>query len=150
MASENQVEIAAPPDEVFAVVTDPRTYPDWVVGCDRIRGIDAGWPQPGSRFHHTVGAGPAKVDDSTAVVHVDHERRRLTLAASAGSAGAARVTFHVEPAHGAGATASLVTIEEEPTDGPTTHLPSAVTDTALQVRNAETLRRLRKFVERRS
>lgn len=143
MSAENQVEIDAPADDVFAVVADPRTYPDWVVGCDRIRGVDAGWPQPGSRFHHTVGAGPAKVDDSTAVVRIEPPSV-LTLEARAGAAGTALVTFTVEPL---GDRCSRVTIEEEAVDGAAARLPDAVTDAGLKLRNAETLRRLRKLLE---
>ena len=144
MASENRVEIAASPDEVFAVISDPRTYPDWVVGCDRIRGVDPDWPRPGTRFHHTIGAGPAKVDDSTAIVRIEPPSL-LTLEARAGGAGTARVTFTVEPGDAPGT--ARVTIEEEAVDGAATRLPHAVTAAGLKLRNAETLRRLRKLVE---
>jgi len=143
MSAENQVEIDAPAEDVFAVVADPRTYPDWVVGCGRIRAVDPDWPRPGSRFHHTVGAGPAKVDDSTTLVRIDPPSV-LTLEARAGAAGTACVTFTVEPIGGRRA---RVTIEEDTVDGAASHIPDAVTNAGLKLRNAETLRRLRKFVE---
>ena len=143
MSAENQVEIDAPATDVFAVVADPRTYPDWVVGCDRIRAVDPDWPQPGSQFHHTVGAGPAKVDDSTVLVRIDPPSV-LTLEARAGAAATACVTFTVEPVSG---NRSRVTIEEEAVDGVAARMPDAVTDAGLKLRNAETLRRLRKLLE---
>lgn len=143
MSAENEVEIDAPAADVFAVVSDPRTYPDWVVGCHRIRAVDADWPQPGSRFHHTVGAGPAKADGSTAVVRIEPPSL-LTLEANAGAAGTASITFTVELLDDR---RSRVTIEEEALDGAAVRLPNAVTDTGLKLRNAETLRRLRKLVE---
>jgi uncharacterized protein YndB with AHSA1/START domain len=144
VTAENQVEIAAAPAEVFAVVADPRTYPDWVVGCDRIRAVDPDWPRPGSRFHHTVGAGPAKIDDSTTLVRIEPPTH-ITLEASAGAAGTAAVTFTVEPGEQPGRT--RVTIEEAAVDGPASRLPDVVTDAGLQLRNAETLRRLRRLLE---
>ncbi len=147
MASENQVEIGASPGEVFAVVSDPRTYPEWVMGCDRIRAVDPDWPRPGSQFHHTVGAGPAKVDDTTTVVRIEPPSL-LALEARAGAAGTVRVTFTVEAGDGPGT--ARVTIEEEPVDGAATRLPDAVTDAGLKLRNTETLRRLTRIVERRS
>ena len=51
-------EFAAPVETVFAVLTDPTTYPSWLIGAADIRSIDRSWPAPGSRFHHRVGVGP--------------------------------------------------------------------------------------------
>lgn len=141
--AENTTTIDAPPERVFAVIADPRTYPDWVVGADVIRAVDSDWPAVGSRFHHTVGVGPAKVDDSTRLVDIEPPRR-LVLEASMGGAGAAQVEFVVTPSAGGG---TDVTIEEHPVEGIAERLPTALTDAGLKLRNAETLRRLRNFVE---
>ena len=63
---------AAPIERVFAVVSDPTTYPDWLVGAREIRSVDDDWPQPGSLFHHRVGlVGPLTVADSPEVLEVD-------------------------------------------------------------------------------
>jgi len=45
-----ETTIAAPPERVFAALTDPATYPHWLRGCKDIRGVDATWPAPGSAF----------------------------------------------------------------------------------------------------
>ncbi|HEX7165702.1 MAG TPA: SRPBCC family protein [Acidimicrobiales bacterium] len=143
--AENSTTIDATPEQVFEVLLDAWTYKDWVVGCDEIRGVDADWPAVGSRFHHTVGAGPAKTDDTTKIVDVDAPRR-LLLEARARPAGIAKVEFVVEP-EGDGA---RITIEEELIDGPAEKLPTSVADVGLKLRNAETLRRLRSVVEERA
>ena len=58
-------QIDASPAAVFAVLVNPETYPKWLVGADRIRGVDPDWPAIGSKFHHVVGFGPFKIADST-------------------------------------------------------------------------------------
>ena len=58
--ARNQRDIDAPPERVFAVLADPRCYPEWVVGSKEIRAADPGFPAPGTRFHHTVGVGPLR------------------------------------------------------------------------------------------
>jgi uncharacterized protein YndB with AHSA1/START domain len=143
--AENSTTIDATPEQVFAVLLDPWTYKDWVVGADDIRDVDNDWPAVGSRFHHTVGVGPAKTDDNTKVVAVDPPRR-LVLEARARPAGVAHVEFVVEADHDG----SRVTIEEYPIDGAAEKVPSALTDLGLKIRNVETLRRLRHLVEERA
>ena len=70
MATTHQ-QISAPPERVFAVLSDPQSYGDWVVGSDTIRDADSAWPDAGSRFYHRVGAGPLKLNDHTEVLEVD-------------------------------------------------------------------------------
>jgi uncharacterized protein YndB with AHSA1/START domain len=147
--AENSITIDdARPEDVFAVLLDAWSYADWVVGADHIRAVDDDWPNPGSRFHHTVGVGPAKTDDTTTVLDIDAPRR-LVLDAHAGPAGTARVAFLVEPDPDNPTRATRVTIEEDAVEGPAEHLPTPVTDVGFRLRNAETLRRLRKVVEER-
>lgn len=63
---EVRATIPAPPETVYAVLTEPTTYPGWLVGTQRIRAVDPDFPQPGSRFHHSVGpADEATVDDDS-------------------------------------------------------------------------------------
>ena len=52
------------PEEVFDVLNDGWSYPLWVVGASRIRDVDAGWPGPGSKLHHSFGVWPLLIDDS--------------------------------------------------------------------------------------
>lgn len=144
--AENTTTIDATPEQVFDVLLDAWTYKDWVVGADEIRAVDPEWPAVGSKFHHTVGVGPAKTDDNTKVIAVDPPRR-LVLEARARPAGVAHVEFLVEANDEGGST---ITIEEHPIDGPTTAIPDAITDVGLKLRNVETLRRLRNLVEERA
>jgi hypothetical protein len=44
-----------PPDCVWTHFADADGYRYWVVGSKLIRDADASWPEPGSKFHHTVG-----------------------------------------------------------------------------------------------
>ena len=61
------------------MLSDPRAYDGVVVGSRRVRWFDAGWPVPGSRFHHTVGFGPVTIRDHTEVLG-DDLPARLELA----------------------------------------------------------------------
>jgi uncharacterized protein YndB with AHSA1/START domain len=80
--ARNQRLIAASPERVFSVLSDPDSYGHWVVGSETIRDADEGWPAVGTRFHHRVGWGPIKVNDHTEVLAVDAPNR-LQLKATA-------------------------------------------------------------------
>ena len=76
--------VDAPRDTVFNTLADPRTYPDWLVGAQRIRAVDRDFPAPDSEFHHSVGpTSDLTVDDSTVAVEV-HGHRKLVLEVHAG------------------------------------------------------------------
>ena len=60
-------DIDATPDVVFDVLADGWVYAAWVVGASRVRSVDAGWPREGTRIHHSVGAWPLLVHDTTHV-----------------------------------------------------------------------------------
>lgn len=68
--SEVRATVAASPEAVFAVLSDPETYPDWLAGAQKIRRVDPSFPEPGTRFDHEVGPseGATVADDSTSVV----------------------------------------------------------------------------------
>ena len=61
--ARNETHIAAAPDAVFSVLSDPDAYGDWVVGSRRIRDADADFPAVGSKFHHQVGVPPFLLDN---------------------------------------------------------------------------------------
>src|SRR5690242_17214733 len=99
----NAVEISvdAAPGDVWRVLADGWLYPLWVVGASRIREVDDGWPQTGSKIHHSVGLWPAVLDDDTEVTScVDGSM--LSLRARSWPAGSADVTIQVS-AEGTGA-----------------------------------------------
>ena len=137
--------IAAPPEKVWAVLSDGWLYPLFVVGASRMRDVDATWPAVGAKLHHSVGSWPALIDDNTEVLEVE-EGRRLVLQARAWPTGEATVEFLLEPTAGG----TLVTINEDATKGPALLIPKPVRDQQLDWRNAETLRRLSYVAERRA
>jgi uncharacterized protein YndB with AHSA1/START domain len=129
--------IPASPERIFAVLADPSSYAQWVVGSDRIRDADVNWPAPGSRFHHRVGCGPLKVNDHTEVLAV-HPPDRLELRAKARPLGTARVSLRLERRGGG----TLVTMVEDPGDPLTRLVFNPLTHLLVRGRNAESLRRL--------
>ena len=135
---------AAPPEAVFAVLADPYTYDTWVVGCKEIRGVERGWPESGSTFHHSVGMGPITVKDSTSVTE-SAPPDRLVLRARARPTGVARVEFDLAARDGG----TEVTITEVPVEGPPALLHNPVQDWLIDRRNRETLRRLKRLAEAR-
>ena len=52
---EVRVTVPAPPEAVFAVLSDPETYPEWLAGAQHIRHVDDDFPAEGSAFDHEVG-----------------------------------------------------------------------------------------------
>jgi uncharacterized protein YndB with AHSA1/START domain len=130
------------PERVFAVLSDPQSYGDWVVGSDTIRDADAAWPAVGSRFYHRVGVGPVKLNDHTEVLEVDPPRQ-LVLHARARPLGTAKVTLRLTP-QGA---ATLVTMREEAGDPLSRLAINPLTDWLVHRRNVESLRRLKRIAE---
>ena len=84
----------APLEAVATVLADPRTYDGVVVGSRRIRWFDPRWPEPGSRFHHTLGVGPLTVRDFSEVVEEDLPRS-LRLLVHIRPLGSAEVGFRL-------------------------------------------------------
>lgn len=139
----NRISIAAPPERVFEVLAVPERYPDWVVGADRIRDADPGFPAPGTKFHHTVGFGPLKLHDHTTSV-ASEPPFHLRLKAKARPFGIACVDLRLEPA-GAG---TCVTMNEAP-PGIGWRILTLPLDPLIGLRNSESLRRLKRLVESR-
>jgi NAD(P)-dependent dehydrogenase (short-subunit alcohol dehydrogenase family)/uncharacterized protein YndB with AHSA1/START domain len=141
--ARNRVHIDASPEEVFAVFSNPYCYPEWVVGAADVRDHDESFPAVGSRFHHKVGSWPIGLNDHTEVVEVEPPNR-LVLKAKARPLGTA--TIALDLSEGAGGTELLM--EEKPGDRLTSLVAgNPLADTALRVRNAEALARLKRLVE---
>lgn len=91
-------EYPVPPERAWAIVSDPRTYPRWLVGAKEILSVDEAWPAKDTSFRHRVGlGGPLTTRDSTTVRYVD-EGRLLILEARARPFGRAHVEIEVRPA----------------------------------------------------
>ena len=85
MALES-THIDAPLEAAREALADGWRYSDWEVGSRHVRDVDAGWPAPGTRIHHTVSFGPLSWNDETEVIEADEPRRRLLEARLHGSA----------------------------------------------------------------
>jgi uncharacterized protein YndB with AHSA1/START domain len=132
------IHVSVAPERVFAVLADPFTYSQWVVGAKEIRRVDGDWPEPGATFHHSVGLGPITVRDATSVLESEAPRR-LVLRARASPTGVARVEVELAASDGG----TDVAITEVPVEGPPALLRNPVQDWLIDRRNREGLRRLK-------
>ena len=106
----NSVRSKLPPDEVFEHLLNPWEYPKWLLGASKMRDVDDDWPTVGSKFHHTVGLGPLKVDDTSEILECDRPRR-LVLKVKATPVVQGIVTFALVPTPEGG---TVLTLQEEP------------------------------------
>jgi uncharacterized protein YndB with AHSA1/START domain len=142
--ARNETHIAAAPDAVFSVLSDPDAYGDWVVGSRRIRAADADFPAVGSKFHHQVGVPPFLLNDHTEVLE-NEAPTRLVLRAKTRPLATARVELRLT-ADGAG---THVVMLEGAGDLPSKLLLNRLTDPLIHLRNTESLRRLSRLCEQR-
>ena len=140
MAVDEQ-HIDAPPERVFAVLSDRTQYQNWVVGTEHTAEGEGDWPQPGSTLCYTV-AGPLKLSNRTVVKDVD-EPHRLELRAKAGPLPDADITLDLIP-EGAG---TRVRMHERPANTVVNALAGPLGHFALSRRNQEALSRLRRLAE---
>jgi uncharacterized protein YndB with AHSA1/START domain len=82
--AEVRVTVPAPPAAVFAVLSDPETYPEWLAGAQRIRRVDDDYPSPGSGFDHEVGPDESATVADHTEVRASDEPNRLVLEVHAG------------------------------------------------------------------
>ncbi len=141
--SVNETIVDAPPPAVWDVLADPPSYEEWVVGNKEIRDHDRSWPAPGTEFGHKVGFGPLTVRDKTAALE-SLAPRRLVMNVRALPVGHGIVTIELAES-GSG---TLVRMEEQPVGGPV-KLLWPVFEPLVKLRNAETLRRLKRLAESR-
>ncbi|PLS75432.1 MAG: hypothetical protein CYG61_07415 [Actinobacteria bacterium] len=142
--ARNRALVDVPIDTVFRVLSDPRTYDEFVVGTKRIRRFDPTWPEVGSTFHHTLGFGPLVLRDLTAVAEIE-EGRQVVLRAQMRPFAVNRVAFSLRAVEGA----TEIAVEEYPIEGPAAKTWNRVFDGLMWLRNQEMLRRLKRVAERR-
>jgi hypothetical protein len=149
--SIQRIVIEATRESIFSVLVDAYTYPDWLVGAQRIRSVDDSWPAPGSAFHHVVGFGPIKVADSTRVTSLARPDC-LELNAHARPFGRASVRFTLQPAslqpvsfQSGEKDRTELWLEETPTS-PVLRVLAPFVDAGIAVRNDASLKRLREVV----
>jgi hypothetical protein len=146
-ASGNAVvtrRVHASPDAVWAVLANGWMYATWVVGACRIRAVEAHWPQPGSRVHHSFGVWPAVINDHTEVLACT-PHRELLLKARGWPAGEAHVRIRITP--GATPGGSIISIVEDAVSGPGRLIPRPARQLMITPRNTEALRRLALIAE---
>ena len=143
MVSVTSIEIRAQPEGVFAVLADPHTYPNFVVGDKGIREVERGFPAVGARFHHRVGFGPLFVDDHTEVLDVDAPWR-LELRGKTRPFATARIAWLLQQLD---EQTTHVTMLEDAGDLLSRLAINPLTDPLMAARNARTLQRLKALVE---
>jgi hypothetical protein len=128
---------SSPAEDVWKVMANGWLYSSWVVGASRIRAVDDHWPEAGAGLHHSVGAWPLLIDDSTRVTAVQ-PGRSLELVARGWPIGEAKVVITLEDL----GTQCRVTIAEDAIRGPGKLVPQILRRPLIDVRNTETLKRL--------
>jgi hypothetical protein len=136
--------IKASPATVWEVLSDGWLYPVWVVGASRMREVDVTWPDVGSRLHHSVGAWPLLLDDTTEVTESRHEQV-LGLRGRGWPVGEVEIEIRLRPV----GSDTEVAIDEDAAAGPGLLVPKPLRGLTFQWRNVETLRRLAYIAERR-
>ena len=136
----NRRFIPAPPEHVWRVLADPRSYAHWVVGSKRVRDADPAWPAPGSRFHHTVGFGPFTIDDHTESLSSDPPHR-LELRANARPLGVADVVLELVPSDAG----TVISITENPAGIQRVLALFPPVQLLTKARNAESLARIERL-----
>ena len=142
----NTIDVQCTPEAAFAVLSDPDSYGHWVVGAADIRDADAGWPAPGSIFHHTQGVKFLGLKETTSVLEADPPRR-LVLEVRARPLLVAEVALGLAGDGNGGGT--TITMTERPLSGLIARIYRPEVDRIVAVRNAISLRRLKGLCERR-
>jgi hypothetical protein len=133
--------IAASPEAVDSILSEPDTYPAWLVGARRMRGVDADFPAPGSGFDHEVGGGPVRIDDRSDVIDRD-PGRRLRMIVRARPLLVAEVDFQLEPVDGG----TCVRMTETPKGWHRWYAP--LVEPLVRLRNERSMQRLAHLIER--
>ncbi len=133
-----------PPADVWSVLRDGHSYAEWVAGTQQILGVDATWPEVGSKLRFRAGIGPLAYEDKTVVRRLESDR--LELEAFAGPIGTARVSIEV---HAWGEKQALVIIDEHPLTGVAARWHNSLMEVLLRVRNRRMAASLKSIVEER-
>ncbi len=142
--ARNEIQIDAPRESVYALLSDPRTYGSWVVGSSAVRAADPDWPAPGTAFEHRVGVWRFALHDHTDVVSVQPPEE-LVLVAHASPFPPARIRLWLREQSGG----TRVVMEEAPASPLLSLLLTPLGHRLLWLRNVEALRRLKALAEGR-
>src|SRR3712207_2543572 len=137
--SRNEIDIDAPPEAVFDVLSDPRSFARWVVGSRAIRSADPEWPAAGAVFDHAQGVVPIHLKDTTSSLECVRPSL-LRMRVQARPVSTAYVTLRLQP-NGEG---THVTMEEGPASLLSRLTMNPLTEPLMRMRNHESLRRLKR------
>jgi uncharacterized protein YndB with AHSA1/START domain len=140
--AHNEIHIGVPPKDVFAVLSDPRSFARWVVGSREIRRADPGWPGIGTAFDHRVGIWPFTLSDNSEVVQCESPSL-LKLLVKARPFSRAYVTLTLKPANGG----TALSMDEFAADSRSRLFFNPLTDPLIHIRNNLSLRRLKALAE---
>ena len=138
------VVIERPREQVWDVLSDGYAFQEWVVGTQKIRDVDAHWPELGAGIHYSFGWGPLTMEGQTVVRQME-PGKRLGLEADAGPLGTARILIQVDD----WGDDTVVILDEHPLRGPSYLLHNTVTDALLLLRGRPMVQKLATLVERR-
>ena len=134
--------VHAPPDAVFAVLSDPRAYQTFVVGTRRVRRFDPRWPEPGTALHNSVGVGPLVWRDKTEAIE-ERPGKHLVVRPHVRPFVIIESRFQLE----ALGDSTLVRLDEFAVSGPLARVWPGPLDGLMGLRNRLTLRRLARLAE---
>ncbi len=140
--AHNELEMDVPPESVFAVLSDPRSYARWVVGSREVRRADPDWPAVGTAFDHKVGIWPATLSDHSEVLEAEPPHF-LKLLVKARPFSRALVSLRLQETP----RGTRVQMREVAADARSRLLLNPLTDPLIWIRNRESLRRLRALAE---
>ncbi len=139
-----KITIDAPARAVYESLMDAWTYEVWVRGTKRIREVDAAWPAPGSRFHHSVGAGPLTTRDETRLLRREDDKL-VELEIHLWPIGEAVVRLELDEVDGR----THVTMHEDFKKGPAAWADNSLQQAMIKLRNDFSLDKLKTIVEQR-
>lgn len=142
--AHNEIEMDVPPERVFAVLSDPRSFARWVVGSKEVRRADPDWPAVGTAFHHRVGVWRITLADHSEVLEA-RPPNLLKLLVNARPFSKAYVTLNLRP----WARGTRVEMDEVAADTRSMLLFNPLTAPLIRIRNTESLRRLKALAEGR-
>ena len=138
------IVIEAPANVVYDTLMDAWTYALWVGGTKNIRDVEPDWPEPGSKFHHSVGVGPLMTRDETRMISREHDRL-VELNVQLWPIGEGVVQLELEDLGGR----THVVMHEEFVSGPAAWSDNPLQQVMMKLRNDWSLDKLKRIVEQR-
>jgi uncharacterized membrane protein len=72
---ELAIDVLAPRSDIWAVLTDPVRFPEWITGIQTVEILTEGDYGVGTRYHVSAGAGDRTVEWTVEITDVEAEQR---------------------------------------------------------------------------